>query len=115
MGGGQPAIVRELVAPESVERVLLLLAVAGPLIGVIVGAVVGAHERCAMPKVIAGALIGALLSAVYGMWRVYGAITDALGLDSVANLVLELVLFAAVGLLVAIAVLRISILLRKRT
>ncbi len=106
---------KELVARESVERVLLLLGVAGPLIGLILGAMIGAHEQRAWPKVAAGALVGALLTVVYGMWRVYGVITDALGLDSVANLVLELVLFVAIGMIVGIAAFRISILLKRRT
>ena len=105
---------KELVAADSVERILLLVAAAGPLVGVILGAVIGAHERCAWPKVVAGALIGTLLTVVYGMWRVFGAITGALGLDSVANLVIELILFAAIGLIVGIAAFRISTLLKKR-
>jgi hypothetical protein len=94
---------------------LLFLAVAGPLIGAILGIVIGAHERCAWPRVVAGALIGAVLSVIYGMWRVYGAITDAMGLDSLANLVLELVLFAVVGLLAAVAAFKLSALLKRHT
>ncbi len=40
----------QLIAPQSAERVLLFLAVAGPLVGVILGIVIGAHERCAWPS-----------------------------------------------------------------
>ncbi len=106
---------RELVAAESVERVLLLLAVAGPLVGLILGTMVGAHERCALPKVLAGMLIGSLLTVVYGMWRVFGVVTNALGLDSVANLVIEPALFAVIGVIVGTAAFKIAALLRKHT
>ena len=105
---------RELVAPQAAERALLFLAVIGPLAGLIVGVVIGAHERCAWPKIVAGALIGAVFTVVYGMWRLYGVVTDALGLDSVANLVLELAMFAVVGSLLGLAALRITLLLKRR-
>ena len=105
---------KELIAARAVEKALLFLAVAGPLVGIIIGTVAGAHERRAWPRILAGGLIGALGAMVYGMWRVYGLVTDALGLDSVANLVLELVTFAVVGALLGVAVLSISNLLRAR-
>lgn len=98
-------MLKELIAPEAVERVLLFIAFAGPLFGLIIGTMIGAHERCAWPRMLAGVLIGSLGSAVYGMWRVYGAITSALGLDSVASLVLLLFLFAVLGCALGVAIL----------
>lgn len=106
---------RELVAPQSVERILLFLAVTGPIAGLILGIMLGAHKRRAWPRALAGFLLGGLLTVVYGMWRLYGAITDRLGLDSVANLVLELVLFAVVGVLIALIAFKITQYLRKQT
>ena len=88
---------KPLIAPESVEKALLFVAVIGPLAGAIVGVMIGAHERCARSKVIKGASIGAIGTLVYGMWHLYRAITNALGLDSVANLCVQIALFAAVG------------------
>ncbi len=105
----------ELVSPQSVDRILLFLAVVGPVAGLIIGVVLGAREKCVWPRALAGVLLGGLLTVVYGMWRVYGAITDRLGLDSVANLVLELVLFAVVGVFVAIIAFKITQYLRKQT
>ncbi|MCX8053327.1 MAG: hypothetical protein N3B12_05930 [Armatimonadetes bacterium] len=110
---GCKTAVKELVSQESVEKILLLLAVGGPLVGVILGTMVGAHERCALPKVIAGALIGSLLTVAYGMWRLFEVITNMLGLDSVANLIIELVLFAVAGLVVALVASRIAVLIKK--
>jgi hypothetical protein len=105
----------ELVSPQSVDRMLLFLAVIGPLAGLIIGTMLGAHERCAWPRALAGLLLGGLLTVIYAMWRMYGAITESLGLESVANLVLELVLFAVVGVLVALAAFKITRFLRKQT
>ena len=104
---------KQLIDPNSAERVLLLLAVAGPLVGVILGALLGAHEPRARRKVVAGALLGGILSLTYGMWGVYGIITNVLGLDSVANLGLQLVLFAALGAIVGVVILKVSLLLKR--
>ena len=104
---------KELIDPNSAERVLLFLAVAGPLVGLILGAVFGAHEKCAARRIIAGALLGGIGSLIYAMWRVYGVITNALGLDSVANLGLQLVLFAALGAVLGVVVLRVSLFLKR--
>jgi hypothetical protein len=105
--------VKQLIDPDCVERVLLFVAVAGPLVGLILGAVFGAHEKCAARRIIAGVLLGGIGSLVYGMWRVYGVITNALGLDSVANLGLQLVLFVALGAILGAVVLRVSLSLKR--
>ena len=104
---------KQLIDPSFVERVLLFLAVAGPLVGLILGTVLGAHEKCAARRIIAGALLGGIGSLIYAMWRVYGVITNALGLDSVANLGLQLVLFAALGAVLGVVVLRVSLFLKR--
>ena len=104
---------RELVDPGAVEKALLFAAVIGPLAGLIVGLFIGAHERCVWPKILAGVLIGGLGTAVYGMWHVYGAVTDALGLGSVLNLCVQLTLFAAFGCVLGLATFGIWRLIKK--
>ena len=104
---------KELIDPKSVERVFCFLAVAGPLMGLIIGAVFGAHEKCAARRVIAGILIGSIGSIIYGMWWLYNVITNAFGLDSVANLGLQLVLFAALGAILGVVVIRVSSILKR--
>ncbi len=94
---------KELIAPESVEKALLFVAVCAPLVGVVVGTVLGAHERRAAPRIVAGAVIGGLGTVVFGMWHVYGAITNRLGLDSLANMGLQLALFAMFGAALGLA------------
>jgi predicted membrane protein len=86
-----------ILAPEAIERGLSFFAVVGPLTGLIAGTLLGAHEKCAWPKMLRGALIGGMLTLVYGGWHLYGAITDSLGLDRLASLVLQLVVFAVIG------------------
>ena len=103
----------ELIAPELVEKALLFLAVAGPLVGAIIGALIGAHTKNAAPSIISGILIGATGSLVYGIWRVYGAITNMLGLDSLTNLGVQLLMFAVLGAVLGVAIFKISIVLRR--
>ena len=105
---------RELIDPNAVEKGLLFAAVIGPLVGLIFGTIFGAHERCAWPRILAGALIGGLGTVIYGMWRVYGAVTDSLGLDTVLNLCVQLVLFAAFGAVLGLILFRIRQLIRKQ-
>lgn len=87
---------------------MLFIAVAGPLVGLIVGALVGAHKKCAARPVVAGVLLGGIGPLIYWMWRLYGVVTSALGLDSVANLVVELVMFAVLGAVLGIAIFKTS-------
>ena len=104
---------KELVDPKAVERVLLFVAVAGPLVGLILGALLGAHDRCAARRIIAGVLLGGIATLIYCMWRLYGVITNALGLDSAANLCLQLIVFAILGAILGIGILKTSEQLKK--
>jgi hypothetical protein len=103
----------ELISPRAVEKALMFLAVAGPLVGLIVGCYLGAHARRSWPTVVSGLMIGCLGPLIYGMWEVYGVITDRLGLDSVVNLVLQLLVFAVLGAALGIAVYRMSLFLKR--
>jgi len=86
---------RELVDAGQVGWVLaalsliaLLLAVALTLLG---------RQRGA-PGLAKAGLIAAAVVTVYPLWAVYNGIEDYFGLDSVAALLLNLALFAAVGI-----------------
>lgn len=89
---------REIVSVEQVQRLFLLLAVALPILGVAVGAGLGARRgqlrRCALQ----GLLIGALGPVNLVLWFVYNRITDRLGLDTVKNLLVNLALFVTLGI-----------------
>ncbi len=104
---------KELMDRAMVERVMLFLAIGGPLVGLIIGIMLGAHKRCSLPTVAVGTLTGALGSVAYGMWKAYNAIADALGLDSVAALALQAAMFAAVGCILGVVALRLKAVLRE--
>lgn len=97
-----------------VERLMLFLAVGGPLMGLIAGMLLGAHERHSLPKMIGGMLFGALATVAYGMWRAYGSITNFLGLGSVANLGLQLTVFMVLGIILGAIGFRISNMLKRK-
>jgi len=104
--------VTELMNPAQVERVMLFLSIGGPRVGVIFGTMLGAHKRRALPTIIAGTLAGGLCSVAYGMWKLYCAITNTLGLGSVTNLVVQLVMFAVIGGVLGITAFKLSALFR---
>lgn len=104
---------KELIAPEFVNKIMLFLAVGGPLMGVIIGSLLGAHERVAWPRIVGGVLIGSLFTLIYGFWYLYNMVTGALGLDSLANMGLQLLMFAVFGSLLGLVIFKVSIVLRN--
>jgi hypothetical protein len=69
-----------------------------PVVGLITGATAGwLARRGKRDAVSAIALWGGPLVLIGILWRVYNAITDRIGLDSVANLAVNFVLFVVVG------------------
>jgi hypothetical protein len=81
---------KELITIHQANLLMLALLIAAPVIGVMWGS----FTR----KVPRGALIGlAVGGGNYALWTVYNALTDRLGLDTVKNLAINLVLFIVVG------------------
>lgn len=95
---------RELVTVEQVDRLFLLLALAAPPLGAGLGALAGMRRSVAGRGAALGFAAGLLGPANLGLWKAYNAITDRLGLDSVANLVVNLALFVVLGVLAGLAV-----------
>src|SRR5205809_985964 len=89
---------REIVTMEQVNSLFLWLAVGLPILGIILGGVIGV--RMGNPR--SGALKGFCLGVIGPLnllfWKMYNAITDRLGLDSVKNLLVQLALFIAIGI-----------------
>ncbi|MCS6830362.1 MAG: hypothetical protein RMM08_07215 [Armatimonadota bacterium] len=81
---------QELITAKQVDTLFLALAIAGPVAG---AALAWAKER----RLLTGLLWGLLLTANWLLWRLYNAITDRLGLDTVRNLLVNLALFVALG------------------
>lgn len=86
---------KELISLHQANGLMLAVLVLAPLVGL----AWGAAKKRLVPGFTLGLLVGA---GNYGLWTVYNAITEHLGLDTVKNLLVNLGLFVIVGLLVGI-------------
>jgi drug/metabolite transporter (DMT)-like permease len=89
---------RELVSIEAVERLFVWLAVAGPVAGVFAGVLLGLRRRRVGPYAVRGMLFGLLGTVNWALWKMYSALTEHFGLDSVQNLLINLGIFLTLGL-----------------
>ncbi len=94
---------QELVTVEQAERVIVLLALALPIIGLVIGVVVGAVRRRIGRDALLGLICGLSGPAIWLLWRMYNGIVGVYGLDSVRGLLINLALFVVIGLVVGIA------------
>jgi len=95
---------KELVTTEQAEHALRLLAVALPIAGLVLGALIGAMRHRTVGGVLVGLLLGLVGPAAFGLWHVYNAIMGRYGLDSVKGLLINLALFSVIGLVVGLVV-----------
>ena len=84
---------KELITLEQARQFMLILLIAAPVIGLIAGLI----RRRPLPGLALGLMVGA---GNYGLWTMYCAITDRLGLDTVKNLLVNLGLFIVIGVLI---------------
>lgn len=89
---------QELVSIEAIERWFAWMALAGPPIGLLFGGLIGRRLGDARRSAVRGLLVGLLGPANWLLWRMYSALTDHCGLDSVTNLLVNLTIFLAIGL-----------------
>jgi hypothetical protein len=91
---------RELVSETTVRTALLAIGIGGPILGAAVGLAVGIVRRAVVPALCRGFGIGLLGLLVLAMWYVYNGVLRRLGFDSVRALLVNLGIFAAVGVAV---------------
>jgi hypothetical protein len=96
------AEMREMVDAEQVGRLFAALALALPPLGLLFGWWYGSRLGSRRRGAIYGLLAGLIGPLNWCMWRLYNAITDSVGLDTVRNLVINLVLFVVVGTVIGI-------------
>ena len=94
---------REIVTVEQVQRLFVILAIALPLVGLLGGAAWGVMTGAVRRRAVQGLLLGFLGPVNLGLWLVYNRITDRLGLDTVKNLLVNLVLFVVLGIVSGLA------------
>ncbi len=95
---------RELVTVEQANNAIKMIALALPVLGLLVGATVGATRRQLGRGLLGGVLVGLCGPAMLLLWRMYNAIVGVYGLDSVRGLLVNLSLFVAIGLVVGVVV-----------
>src|ERR1051326_3736643 len=88
---------QEIITMEQANRLFLVLAIVGPAAGLALGSLIGGRSGALKAGAIKGVIAGLSGVLILILWKVYNAITDRLGLDTVKNLVVNLVLFIGLG------------------
>jgi Na+/proline symporter len=103
---------REIVDAGEIGSLFTILAIVLPPICLLIGWWNGSRRKDARRGAILGLLVGLLGPLNLLMWRIYNAITDTIGLDTVRNLVINLILFlvsgGVIGVVAGIAIRRIN-------
>jgi hypothetical protein len=87
---------REIVDLKQIEKLFLVLAVLLPAAGAALG-VLRAQKAGGQGAVQRGLMWGCLGPLNYALWRMYSMLTARSGLDSLSNLLVNLVLFVGIG------------------
>ncbi|HLK56634.1 MAG TPA: hypothetical protein VKU00_08725 [Chthonomonadaceae bacterium] len=106
---------REIVDAEAVGRLFALLALVCPLLGAGVGIVLGVRRRDIGRGVRTGLLFGLIGPLNWLLWKLYNALTDANGLDTVRNLFINLTVFVVVGALIGFGIVQVRLRTADRT
>ena len=80
----------EIISLNTIETLFIALAVALPVVGLLVGVW--------RKRVLVGLGWGMAGSINYLLWKMYNALTNHFGLDTMLNLYLNLAIFAVLGL-----------------
>lgn len=100
MGGDM----REIVDVEQVGRLFAALALVLPPLCLLCGWWYGGRRQMHRRGALVGLLLGLLGPLNYGLWHIYNRITDSVGLDTVRNLAINLVLFVVLGAVIGVGV-----------
>jgi drug/metabolite transporter (DMT)-like permease len=91
----------ELIDLQAVEKWFGILAVLAPIVGIGIGTAIQFRSR-RPGALVTGILIGLLGPANWLLWHIYNRIEDHYGLDSVKAMLINLALFAALGIAVGL-------------
>ena len=103
----------EIVDLQQFARIITGLAVALPVIAVLVGLIVGSMRRNVAGGLLKGLAIGLLGPIIYGLWLLYSHLirynpqTGYVGLHHVSVLLLNVAIFAVIGIILGLVYSRI--------
>lgn len=103
----------EIVDLNQFARAIQLLAIAIPVVAIIVGLVVGARRRNLVAGLGKGIVIGLLGPLLYGLWLMYSYLirydpqTGYVGLHRVTVLLLNVAIFAVIGVVLGLVYRRV--------
>lgn len=93
----------ELILDErTIELGILLFAIITPILCCPVGYFIGKRTKQLRFGFSWGCIAGAVGPSVFFLWKMYNAITDYFGLDTVKNLLVNLVVFSLIGVFVGL-------------
>jgi len=104
---------RELVDIAVFERLLQAIAIAGPVVGALSGLILGVRRRAPAAGLVKGIALGALGPVLFALWRLYSYLvrydpaTGYVGLHRVDVLLLNVLIFVAIGAVLGIAYARL--------
>lgn len=104
----------EIVDIEAVDRLLLLIGVAAPVVGALLGLVLGAVGGRPGLQALRGLMIGLSGPVVLGLWRFYRYMirldpeTGYVGLHRMSVYMFNIVLFVVVGALLGVLYVRLA-------
>jgi len=95
---------QEIVDASMVGRLFVLMAIVGPILGIGLGAMLGVRKKATYRGALQGLVVGLLGPLNWLLWKIYDALTDRNGLDSVRNLEINVALFVAVGAVMGVGI-----------
>jgi len=100
---------KELIDFKTASLLVSMGAILGPILGLILGAALGTARKAVKAYTLRGLAIGALGILNWGLWHLFNAITDRMGLDTVRNLVANAIVFVILGALLGAALGRLRL------
>ena len=93
---------KEIITERTVVTIINLFAIGMPLLGLIIGVLVGKLRHKVLRSAIYGLSIGMVGPVNLLMWHLYDFLTNFYGLDSVKGLLVNLCIFGFIGILLGI-------------
>ncbi len=92
----------EIIDIASVSRLFIILAIITPIAGIAAGVLWGMKRSTLRIGLIRGIVFGLIGPLNLFLWTVFNAITNHTGLDSVKNVVFNMLFFISIGLILGV-------------